>query len=99
MASFAIHNAAKNVEELASGDDANVAALASEALNARDSLRAVDDQVQGKSEIVGAVPLLRFSRRLYQAIAGEEHGNEEELLEELGESDILEIDDGDEENA
>lgn len=99
MASFAIHNAVKQVEELASGDDASVAMLAAQALDARDTLRKIDDQVQGKSEIEGADPLLRFSRRLYQAIAGEEHGDEDELLEELGESDIMEIDDGDEEKA
>lgn len=99
MASFAIHNAVKQVEELASGDESSVAALAAQALEARDMLRKIDDQVQGKSDIEGADPLLRFSRRLYQAIAGEEHGDEDELLEELGESDIMEIDDGDEEKA
>jgi hypothetical protein len=95
MASFAIHGAAKQVESIASGDSAG-AALARQALEAREAVRAAEEQVQGRGEVDPQATMLRFSRRLYQSIAGEAQGPDDELLEELGDSDIMEVDDGEE---
>ncbi len=96
MASFAIHGAVKQVESIASGDDSSGAKLGRQALDSRDDVRAIEEQVQNTGKIEEQAPLLRFSRRLYQAIAGEEEGEDDELLEELGDSDIMELDDGEE---
>lgn len=93
MAYFAINKAVKQVQSIASGDDGGMAALAQKALKSRDEAREVEEQVRGNSEIEGQAPLLRFSRRLYQAIAGEDQGGDDELLEELGDSDIMELED------
>jgi hypothetical protein len=97
MAFFAIYGSVKQVEELASSDDATVAELAGKALRMRDAVRAVDEQVRGAAPLEGTDPVLRFGRRLHQAIAGVEPAEDDGLLEELGDSDIVEVEEREEE--
>jgi hypothetical protein len=99
MAFFAIYGSVKQVEELASSGDAAVAALASNALGMRDAVRVVDEQLRGAGPLESNDAVLRFGRRLHQAIAGVDQGEGDELLEELGDSDIVEIEEGEEEKA
>lgn len=96
MAFFAVNGAAKQIEEIASGRDTTKSALGSRALDMRDAVRTVEEQVRGNEKIEEQAPVLRFSRRLQLAIAGEEQGEDDELLEELGDSDIMELEEGEE---
>jgi hypothetical protein len=92
MACFAIHGAVKQVEELASGDEAGVAALARQALEMQAEARLVEEQVAGSRDVEGQSPLLRYAHHLYLAITGDSLLEDGELLEELGDSEIVELD-------
>jgi hypothetical protein len=91
MTFFALHGAVKQVEELVTSDKPGVAELARKALEIRDKVRVVEEQVSGDREIEGQAPMIRFSRRLQQAINGEDLPDEDEVLDELGDSDIIEL--------
>jgi HEAT repeat protein len=88
MAFLAVNGAAKQIETLRAGTDADVAALAAQALETREAARIVEEQVDGKRATEEHPAMLRFSRRLYRAIAGEEVGQEER--EEMDDQDLAE---------